>query len=100
KKEHVRSQEEYSAMLARHLEQAGSFTRAGLTYLEAGDIARAHYAAKKSHEYYTKGLALLGRDDAPRRIDALHNHGDVLLMLGKTDEALAAFREMLKLAYQ
>jgi tetratricopeptide (TPR) repeat protein len=99
-KEGVRSQEEYCAMLAQHLERAGCLTRAGLTYLEAGDIARQSYAAKKAHEYYSRGLELLRDDDARRCIDALHNHGDVLLLLGKTDEALAAFREMLGLAFR
>lgn len=99
-KEGVRSQEEYCAMLAQHLERAGSHTRGGLTYLDAGDIARSSFAAKKAHEYYAKGLQLLGDADARRRIDALHNHGDVLVLLGKTDEALAAFREMLELSYR
>lgn len=99
-KDGVRSQEEYCAMLAAHLEKAGALARAGLTYLEAGDLARSSYAAKKAHEYYAKGLELLGDSDARRRIDALHDHGDVLTLLGKTDEALAAFREMLGLAYR
>jgi tetratricopeptide (TPR) repeat protein len=99
-KENVRSQEEYSAMLAQHLEKAGSPIRASLQYLDAGDIARQGYAAKKAHEYYFRGLGLLGDADARRRIDALHNHGDVLLLLGKTDEALAAFREMLSVAFR
>jgi tetratricopeptide (TPR) repeat protein len=99
-KEGVRSQEEYCAMLAQHLAKAGSPVRAGLTWLEAGDIARSSHAAKKANEYYGKGLGLLGEADARRRIDALHNHGDVLNLIGKTDEALAAFREMLLLSYQ
>ena len=99
-KETLRSQEEYVAMLARHLEHGGSLTRAAFTYLDAGNIARQQYAAKKAHDYYQKGLGLLGDDDARRRIDALHNHGDVLLLLGKTDEALAAFREMHAIAYR
>ncbi len=99
-KEGVQSQEEYCAMLAQHLEKAGAMTRAGLTYLDAGDIARNGYAAKKANEYYAKGLEMLGEGDARRRIDALHNHGDVQLLLGKTDEALAAFREMLGIAWR
>ncbi|MDX2052092.1 MAG: tetratricopeptide repeat protein [Polyangiaceae bacterium] len=99
-KPQVKTQESYCAMLAQHLEQSGSFTRAGLAYLDAGDLARSHYAAKKADEYFSKGLSLLGADDCLRRMNGLHNHGDVLLVLGKTDEALAAFREMLKLAYQ
>ena len=99
-KETLRSQEEYVAMLARHLEHGGSLTRAAFTYLDAGNIARHQYAAKKAHDYYQKGLGLLGDDDARRRIDALHNHGDVLLLLGKTDEALSAFREMHAIAFR
>ncbi|MEP7050387.1 MAG: tetratricopeptide repeat protein [Pseudomonadota bacterium] len=99
-KETLRSQEEYVAMLARHLEHGGSLTRAAFTYLDAGNIARQQYAAKKAHDYYQKGLALLGDDDARRRIDALHNHGDVLLLLGRTDDALAAFREMHAIAFR
>ncbi len=99
-KETLRSQEEYVAMLARHLEHGGSLTRAAFTYLDAGNIARQQYAAKKAHDYYQKGLELLGDDDARRRIDSLHNHGDVLLLLGRTDEALAAFREMHAIAFR
>ncbi len=59
-KETLRSQEEYVAMLARHLEHGGSLTRAAFTYLDAGNIARHQYAAKKAHDYYQKGLELLG----------------------------------------
>ncbi|HEX7454271.1 MAG TPA: tetratricopeptide repeat protein, partial [Polyangiaceae bacterium] len=99
-KETMRSQEEYVAMLARHLEHGNSLTRAAFTYLDAGNIARQRYAAKKAHDYYQKGLGLLGDDDARRRIDALHNHGDVLLLLGRTDDALAAFREMHAIAFR
>lgn len=99
-KESVRNQEEYAAMLARHLEHAGSITRAAFTYIEAGNTAREHFAAKRADEYYRKGLDLLGDDDARRRIDALHNQGDVLVLLGRTDEALAAFKEMLGIAYR
>ena len=87
-------------MLAVHLEKAGAATRSGLTYLEAGDLARQAFAAKRAQEHYARGLSLLAEDDAPRRIDALHNHGDVLLVIGRTDDALAAFREMRVLAYR
>lgn len=99
-KDNVRSQEEYSAMLARHLELAGSLTRAAFTYIDSGGLARAQYAQKRANDHYRRGLELLGEDDARRRLDALHDHGDVLVQLGRTDEALAAFREMLALAYR
>lgn len=96
----VRSQEEYCTMLASHLANAGARERAGLTYVAAGDMARETYAAKRAAECYRKGLELLGDGDARRRIEALHNQGDVLSLLGRTDEALTAFREMLSVAYR
>lgn len=98
-KSSARSQEEYTSRLAFHLEQAGSLTRSGFAYLEAGDLARRGFALRNASESYEKGLALLGDDDARRRIDALHNYGDVLTLLGKTDEAMAAFKQMLGIAY-
>ncbi len=97
--ENVRVQEETCATLAQHLELAGSTTRAGLAYLDAADLARAAYANKKAMEYYGKGLALLADADAYRRMLALHNYGDVLLVMGRTEEALMSFGEMYKLAY-
>jgi tetratricopeptide (TPR) repeat protein len=91
---------EHLALLAYHLECAGSEVRAGQLYLEAGDAARTAYAAIEAHQYYERGLALIGSGDAGRRIETLHNHGDVLATLGYTDEALTAFREMLALSYR
>ena len=99
-REGVRDHEETCAMLAQHLERAGSRTRAGMAYLDAGDRARQAYAARRACEHYQRGLALIGDSDATRRMDALHNLGDAQIMLGKTDEALAAFREMLELGFR
>jgi tetratricopeptide (TPR) repeat protein len=96
----LRASEEYVAMLAGHREQAGDALRAGLAYLEAGDVARSRYAGARASEYYEKGLGLLGDEEPARRIDALHDYGDVLLFSGRVDDALAAFREMLTLAYR
>jgi tetratricopeptide (TPR) repeat protein len=96
----IREHEETCAMLAQHLELAGSRTRAGMAYLDAGDCARVAYAARKACEHYQRGLALIGESDASRRMDALHNWGDALVVLGRTEEALAAFREMLELAHR
>lgn len=98
--EATRASDETIAMLAEHRERGGDAVRAGLAYVEAGDSARARYASGKASEYYEKGLELLGDAYAARRIDALHNHGDVLLIGGRVDDALAAFREMLTLAWR
>ncbi|HVY48913.1 MAG TPA: AAA family ATPase, partial [Minicystis sp.] len=88
--EAVRSSEEYVAMLAEHREKGGDAHRAGLAYLEAGDVARRRYANAKASEYYQTGLDLIGDGHVGRRIDALHDYGDVLQILGRIDEALAA----------
>jgi tetratricopeptide (TPR) repeat protein len=93
------STREHLALLAYHFDCADA-AQAGSKYLAAADAARASYASREADEYYGRGLHLLGDDDAQRRLDALHNHGDVLTMLGRTDEALGAFREMLGLAYR
>jgi tetratricopeptide (TPR) repeat protein len=96
----VRTSEEYIAMLAEHREKGGDARRAGLAYLEAGDVARRRYANAKASEYYQKGLTLIGDGMVSRRIDALHDYGDVLQLCGRIDDALAAFREMLTLAHR
>jgi tetratricopeptide (TPR) repeat protein len=96
----LRSGEPHIAMLAEHRAKAGDAIRAGLAYLSAGGVARARYASAKAAEYYEKGLDLLGESHVGQRIEALHDYGDVLQLLGRIDDALAAFREMLTLAYR
>jgi tetratricopeptide (TPR) repeat protein len=92
--------EEYTAMLARHRDEGGDPFQAGLTYLRAGNLARARYANAKACEHYQRGLELLGEGAVAQRIEALHNYGDVLQLTGRVDDALAAFGEMLTLAYR
>jgi tetratricopeptide (TPR) repeat protein len=99
-KEACHSQEDCCLMLAEQLEKAGDLVAAAHSFLEAADLTRRHFGAGRAHEHYTKGLALLGHADSLRRIDALHNHGDVLVLLGKREEAERAFREMLAIAFQ
>jgi tetratricopeptide (TPR) repeat protein len=102
-KPHVRTHEEYMGMLARHQEHAGLVVQAAATYLDAAHLARERYANAKASEYYVKGLTLL-RDGAEgsteQQLRALHHYGDVLQVLGRNDEALDAFNEMLVRAYR
>jgi tetratricopeptide (TPR) repeat protein len=90
-------------MLARHQEQAGLVVQAAATYLDAAHLARERYSNAKASEYYMKGLALL-RDGAEgsteQQLRALHHYGDVLQVLGRNDEALDCFNEMLVRAYR
>lgn len=92
--------EEQLELLAMHFEEAGLPRRAAAHYLEAGDKARERYANGKAAQFYARGLELLGDDDVPRRLEALHHHGDVLQLSGRNEEALTAFREMLQWAYR
>ncbi len=96
---HERTEEAFE-LLATHYEQGDAPTHAANYYLMVGDRARDRYANVKAAQYYERGLALLGEQDVVRRIDALHNYGDVLQLLGRNDEALTAFRGMLQLAYR
>jgi tetratricopeptide (TPR) repeat protein len=96
----VHSNEEYCAMLARHRELGGEHYQAGLTFLRAGNLARARYANARASEYYERGLGLLEDGAVMQRIEALHNFGDVLQLTGRIDDALAAFGEMLTLAFR
>lgn len=96
----VHASEEYVAILAGHWEKARQEVLSGLSYVEAGDVARSRYANAKAAEHYAKGILYLGDAHTDRRLSALHNYGDVLLILGRVDEALAAFRQMLTLAYR
>ena len=102
-KQHVRTHEEYMGQLARHQEHAGLVVQAAATFLDAAHLARERYANSKASEYYVKGLGLL-RDGAEgsteQQLRALHHYGDVLQVLGKNDEALDAFNEMLVRAYR
>ncbi|MCC6524598.1 MAG: tetratricopeptide repeat protein [Polyangiaceae bacterium] len=94
------SNEEYMAMHGRHREEAGDSFEAGLAFLRAGDMARSRYANTRASEYYERGLELCDDGAVSQRIEALHNYGDVLQLTGRVDDALAAFGEMLTLAYR
>ena len=96
----ARSDEDFAAMLASHLEAAGNRRDAAMAYLEAGDVARSRYAPAKALEYYSRGLSLLGEEECGRQIDAYHHQGDVCQQLGKTDEALVSFRKMLSMSFR
>src|SRR5690606_33122964 len=91
--------EEQLEFLAQLYERGGDRRRAAHCYLAGGDKARARYANQEAVELYTRGLAMLERHDALARAAALHNLGDVLDLVGRTDEALEQFREMLHQAW-
>jgi len=85
--------------LGRHYEKGGNHRRAAFCYVHAGDKSRARYANVQAAEYYRRGLELLEMEDVLSKIEALHNLGDVCTVLGRNDEALKLFSEMLRYAW-
>ncbi|HEU4730773.1 MAG TPA: tetratricopeptide repeat protein [Kofleriaceae bacterium] len=96
----VQRSDEQLEFLAVLYERGGEARRAAHCYLQGGDRARARYAPDEARALYEKGLQMLGEVDAPARLDALHNLGDVLEQSGRTEEAMQRFAEMLQLAWR
>ena len=96
----VQRSDEQLEFLAVLYERGGDALRAAHCYLQGGDRARARYAPDEARTLYEKGLQMLGEVDAPARLDALHNLGDVLEQCGRTEEAMPYFVEMLQLAWR
>lgn len=92
--------DEQLEFLATLYERGADKRRAARCYLQGADRARSRYSPEEARGLYEKGLALLGAADAPARMDALHNLGDVLEQSGKSDEAHELFVEMLGLAWR
>ncbi len=91
--------EEQLEFLAQLYERGDDPRRAAAAYLAAGDKARARFANAPAVDLYRRALALYQFDDVAPRLEALHNLGTVLALVGKTDEAAAQFGEMLRLAW-
>jgi tetratricopeptide (TPR) repeat protein/molybdopterin-guanine dinucleotide biosynthesis protein len=96
----VQRSDEQLEFLAILYERGGDARRAARCYLQGGDRARARYAPDEARLLYAKGLQMVGDRDAPARMDALHNLGDVLEQTGRTEEASACFVDMLALAWR
>ncbi len=96
----VQRSDEQLEFLANLYERGGDARRAARCYLQGGDRARARYAPEEARELYQKGLQMLGDGDAPARMDALHNLGDVFEQVGRADDATRCFVEMLGLAWR
>jgi len=92
--------DEQLEFLAGLYERGGDRRRAARCYLQGGDRARARYSPEEARNLYEKGLAMLGEADAPARLDALHNLGDVLEQAGKAEDSEKTFHKMLALAWR
>lgn len=92
--------EEQLEFLAGLYERGGDRDRAARAYFAGGDRARARYANDEARQLYERALQMHGDTDVPAQIECLHNLGGVLDLIGRTDEALARFGEMLHLAWR
>ncbi len=85
--------------LGQLYEHGGEPRRAAVSLLGAADKARERYANLQAVELYRRALALFAEDDVQPRLEALHNLGTVLVLVGQNDEAAGCFEEMLRLAW-
>jgi tetratricopeptide (TPR) repeat protein len=86
--------------LAHLYEGGGDRRRAAYCYVTAAADARARHLLDRAHVLYGAAVRLLDLDDAVAKMDALYALGDVATRLGRTQEALAHFGEMLRLAWR
>ncbi len=93
--------EEQLEFLAGLYERGGDKNRAARCYLAGAERARNRHAPDEARDLFQRGLAMLDDEvDAPARMDALHNLGDVLEQCGRSEEAAERFAEMLHLAWR
>jgi tetratricopeptide (TPR) repeat protein len=88
-----------AAMIAPHLEKAEQPSRAGRAYLEAAVYEHAQLRTTTALRYVEQALQLLPQEDVVRRVEALHEHGSLLTLVGRYDEAIDAFTQMLRHAW-
>jgi tetratricopeptide (TPR) repeat protein len=79
--------------------RGGDKRRAAYAFIAGGDRARDRYSNEQAVELYRRGLELLEEDDTVVLLDALHNLGSVLDLIGQTEEAQSLFTRMLRHAW-
>ncbi|MCA9576889.1 MAG: tetratricopeptide repeat protein [Polyangiales bacterium] len=87
-------------LLAQHHQAGGHVEDAARYWVEAGSLARGRNATQQAVQHYGRGVPLLRETDVRRRLDALHDYGDVLQRIGDYQAAIGCFREMLSIAYR
>jgi tetratricopeptide (TPR) repeat protein len=89
-----------AALIAPHLEEAGWLHRAGRAYFEAAAYERARLHTHAALHFIEKAIPLIPDEDVVRRIDAMHERGSLLATLGRYDEAITTFADMLAHAHR
>ena len=93
-------EEGLSAILGQHLEHASQNVRAAKAYLRAVNEERSRMRTTMALRYAERALSLVSNNEISTRIEALHEHGSLLTTVGRYDEAYAAFKEIVDLAWQ
>jgi len=91
--------EDHFEFLGGQNEAGGDPRRAAFCYIRAGDLARAKFANELAIRNYESGLRLLETPNVLAKIDALHSIGAVCAVVGRNEEALGHFQEMLRLSW-
>lgn len=81
-------------------EAGGEPRRAAAAFTAGGDAALRRMRHERARALYLRASRLLGLDDAVAKLDLGHKLGDVAVRLGRIEEALAHFQEMLCLAWR
>lgn len=87
-------------MLGRLYQDGGDVRRAAYCFLTAAADAQRRVELEAARALYQRAAPLLQIDDAVAKMDALYALGDVAARLGLSREAVAHFREMLRLAWR
>ncbi len=91
--------EDHFEFLGGQYEAGDDARRAAFCYIRAGDLARAKFANEVAIRNYENGLRLLEVPNVLAKIDALHSVGAVCAHVGRNEEALGHFSEMLRLSW-
>jgi tetratricopeptide (TPR) repeat protein len=91
-------QPQHAATLAHHFHAANEPDRARHYYWIAGTTAQANYANAEAAQHFAAALELSTTDD--QRLQAMHQSGSVLQLIGHIPEALAILHEAIQLADQ
>jgi tetratricopeptide (TPR) repeat protein len=86
--------------LAHLYEGGGDARRAAYCFATAAAEARGRHLLDRAHVLYGSAVRLLDLDDAVAKMDALYALGDVATRLGRTQEAVGHFGEMLRFAWR
>ncbi len=78
-------------LLALHAAESGLFDEAAGRYLELAQRARVRHAYLEAERCCSRALELLGAQDAPRRMLALHARAAMRYRIGRSEDALADF---------